>query len=147
MNVILIQDVDKLGTAGTEVKVKDGYARNFLIPQKLAMAATPAALNFLERKRKERERLEQQHRTECEQMSEKMKDISLTISMEAGEEDKLFGAVTSEMVAENLAQEGVEIDRKQIILEEPIKRLGVYNVDIKLHPEVKTQVRVWVVKK
>ena len=147
MNVILIQDVEKLGSLGDEITVKDGYARNYLIPNKIAVEATPGALKILERKKKEKERIEQKLKEECQQTSEKLKDLSITITMEAGEEDKLFGSVTSEMIAESLVSEGVEVDKKKIILDEPLKALGVYNIDIKLHPEVTAQVRIWVVKK
>ena len=147
MKLILLEDMKKLGSAGDEVNVKDGYARNYLIPRKLAVEATSGALRILEQKKKANERKEAERKTECEELAEKIKNTSCTISVEAGEEDRLFGAVTSEMISESLASEGVEIDRKKILLEEPLKKLGVYDVDIKLHPEVKTQVRVWIVKK
>jgi len=147
VKVILIEDVDKLGSLGQEVEVKDGYARNYLIPEKLAVEATSGALQVLEQKKREKERMEQKIKEECEQLAEKLKGVSAMITMEAGEEDRLFGSVTSEMIAENLLSEGLEIDKRKIVLEEPIKTLGVYNVEVKLHPEVKAQVRVWVVKK
>ena len=147
MNVILIQDVEKLGSMGDELTVKDGYARNYLIPNKIAVEATSGALHMLEQKKKSRERAGKKLKEECEKLAEKLKKTSPTISMEAGEEDKLFGSVTSEMIAESLLAEGIEIDKRKIVLEEPIKTLGVYNVTVKLHPEVKTQMRIWVIKK
>lgn len=147
MNVILIQDVEKLGSTGDELKVKDGYARNYLIPRKLAVEATPGSLRLLEQTKKKKERLEQKVKEECEKLAERLKNVSSTIPMEAGREDKLFGSITSEMIAESLLSEGIEIDKKKIVLKEPINALGVYNIDIKLHPEVEAQVRVWVVKK
>ena len=147
MKVILIKDIEKLGTAGSEISVKDGYARNYLIPRGLAAEATPGALRLLEQNKHKRERLEQKKKEECEELAQRIKDVSCTIPMETGEDDKLFGSVTSEMVAQCLQQEGFEIDKKKITLEESIKSLGVYNVDIKLHPEVKTQIRIWIVKK
>jgi large subunit ribosomal protein L9 len=147
VKVILIKDINKLGEIGDEVQVKDGYARNYLIPQKIAIESNKGALLVIEQKKREKARKEQKLKEECEQMAEKIKSLSCTISMEAGEEDKLFGAVTSDMIAENLLTEGVEVDKKKIVLEEPIKALGVYNVDIRLHPEVTAQARVWVVKK
>lgn len=147
MNVILIQDAKGLGELGDEIRVKDGYARNYLLPRKIAVEATPAALKMLAAKKKEKARTEQQLKEECLKLAEKLKNLSCTIAMEAGEEDKLFGSVTSDMIAESIGGEGVEIDKRKIELEEPIKALGVYNVDIKLHADVKTQVRVWVVKK
>jgi large subunit ribosomal protein L9 len=147
MKLILLENVKNLGSTGDEVEAKDGYARNYLIPRKLAMKATPGALRVLEQKRQAKAREEEKIKGECETIAEKIKNTSCTISMETGEEEKLFGAVTSEMIAESLLAEGVNVDKKDILLEEPLKKLGVYNVDIRLHPEVKTQVRVWVVKK
>jgi len=147
VNVILLQDIDKLGALGDEIAVKDGYARNYLIPRKMAVEATSGALKILEKKKKEKAQLEQKAREEAEQLSERISNVSCTITMEAGEEDRLFGSVTSEMISESLAAEGIEVDKKKIVMEEPIKKLGVYAVDIKLHPEVKTQARIWVVKK
>ena len=147
MKVILVEDVDKLGSIGDEIEVKDGYARNFLIPSKLAIAATAGAIKVLEQKKQKLAKIELKKREEFEKLAEKMNEFSCTINVEAGEDEKLFGSVTSDMIAEQLLAEGMEIDKRKIELEEPIKALGVYTVDIKLHPEVKAQVRVWVVKK
>jgi large subunit ribosomal protein L9 len=147
VKVILLKDVDKLGDIGDEIDVKDGYARNYLIPKKFAVESTGGALRILEQKKREKARREEQIKEECQQIAEKIKNASCTISMEAGEEDKLFGSVTSEMIAESLRAEGIEIDKKSVILEEPLKALGVYNVDIRLHPEITAQLRMWVVKK
>ena len=147
MKIILMKDVEKLGVVGDEVEVKDGHARNYLIPSGLGAEATPGALRLLEQKKHKRQREEKKRKEENEKLAERLKDISCTIAVETGEEDKLFGSVTSELIAQSLQQEGIEIDKKKITLPEPIKFLGVYNVDVKLHPEVKTQVRIWVVKK
>jgi len=147
VKVILLKDVDKLGELGDEVEVKDGYARNFLIPRKLAVNSTKGAVRILEQKKREKERREKQLIEECRALAEKIEAASCTISMEAGEEDKLFGSVTSEMISESLREEGIDVDKKQIVLEEPLKALGVYGVEVRLHPEVKAQARVWVVKK
>ncbi|MFH1552301.1 MAG: 50S ribosomal protein L9 [Candidatus Omnitrophota bacterium] len=147
MKVILVKDIEKLGSIGDELEVKDGYARNYLLPHKIAVESTKGAVRILEQKKREKEQQEQKIKEECEQLAEKIKAVSCTISMDAGEEDKLFGAVTSAMIAESLRAESIEIDKKSIILEEPIKALGVYNVEIRLHPEVRTQTRIWVVKR
>ena len=147
MNVVLIQDVKGLGILGDEVKVKDGYGRNYLIPQKMAMEATPTALRVIDVARRKKARRDEKIKAECEQIAEKIKGLSCTITMESGEEEKLFGAVTADMIAESLMAEGLEIDKRKIDLAEPIKALGVYNVDIRLHAEVKAQARIWVVKK
>ena len=147
MKVILTKDVQTLGIVGDEMEVKDGYARNYLIPKGLAMEATEGVLRLLEQKKKKRQRLEEKIKEEYEELAERIKNTSCTIPVETGEEDKIFGSVTSEMIAQVLQQEGIEIDKKKIVIIDPIKSLGVYSVDIKLHPEVKTQARVWVVKK
>ncbi len=147
MNVILIQDVEKLGKMGDEIEAKDGYARNYLIPQKLAIDAPAGAVKIIEKKQKERALQEKKLKDEGQALADKIAELSCTITVEAGEEDKLFGAVTTEHIAEVLLQEGVEIDKRKIVLDEPIKSLGVYNVEIKLHPEVTAQARIWVVKK
>lgn len=147
MKVILLKDVENLGSLGDEITVKDGFARNYLIPRNLVMEATDGALRVLEQKKAQRARRDRKIKEECEALAEKIGALSITISMEAGEEDKLFGSVTSEMIAENLLAEGVDVDKKKIDLEEPIKALGVFNVDIRLHSEVTAQARIWVVKK
>ena len=147
MKIILMKDVDKLGEIGDELTVKDGYARNYLIPRKFAIESTKGAVRILEAKRREKARKEQQLKEECAALAEKIAAASCTISVDAGEEEKLFGSVTSEMISEVLQAEGIEIDKKKIVLEEPIKTLGVHNVEIKLHAEVKAQARIWVVKK
>ena len=147
MKIILMKDVDKLGEIGDELEVKDGHARNYLIPNKLAIESTKGAARVLEAKKREKARREQQLKAEYEGLAEKIAAASCTISVDAGEEDKLFGSVTSEMIAEVLLTEGIEVDKKKIVLEDPIKTLGVHNVEIKLHPEVKAQARIWVVKK
>ena len=147
MKVILLKDIKKIGQLGDEVEVKDGYARNYLIPKKEAIEATAGAMKVLEQKKKKVERKQLLLKEESEKISEKIKAVSCTISMEAGEEDKLFGAVTSEMIGESLQAEGIEIDKRKIVLPEPIKNLGVHNIEIHLHPEVKVELRIWVVKK
>lgn len=147
MKVILMKDAGKLGEIGDEIIVKDGYARNYLLPQKIAVEATGGAARVIEQKKREKEKKETLLKEEYTGISEKIGSGSYTISMDAGEEDKLFGSVTSEMISECLKDEGIEVDKKKIVLEEPIKTLGVFNVEIRLHPEVKAQARIWVVKK
>ena len=147
MKVILIKNMERIGNIGDEINVKDGYARNYLIPRMIAIESTAGAVRVLERKKQQHQRKEKKIKEQCEELAKKISATSCTISMESGEEDKLFGTVTAEMIAENLRVEGIEIDKKKIVLEEPIKTLGVYNIEIKLHPEVKTQTRIWVVKK
>ena len=147
MKLILIQEVDRLGKPGDVVSVKEGYARNFLLPNKKAKLASPGNMKLLDA-RKKKEAVEDAKKIEAAKaIANRNKNLSLTISAESGEEEKLFGSVTNDAIADRLKEEGIEIDKKDIIVEEPIKKLGVYQVIVKIHPEVKASLRVWVVKK
>lgn len=146
MKIILTQDVDKLGNKGDIKNVSDGYARNFLLVKKLVVEATPANIKLVEeRKKKDKVKIEKE-KGKYVQLAEEIGKKSITISKQVGEEDKMFGVVTSEDVAEALKAEGVEVDKRKIEITEPIKALGVYSVPIKLHPEVTATVKIWVVK-
>ncbi len=147
MKLILTQDVDKLGRAGDVINVKEGYARNFLLPNKKARPATPGNMKLLEA-RKKKEALEDERKAEAARaLANRLSNLSLTISMEAGEEDKLFGSVTGDMISEKLKEEGVEIDKKDIVVEGEIRKLGIYQVSARIHPAVKATLKVWIVKK
>ncbi|MCM8761013.1 MAG: 50S ribosomal protein L9 [Candidatus Omnitrophica bacterium] len=147
MKVILTKDVDRLGKAGQVVTVKDGFARNYLIPKEMAKIATPGNMKWLEVLKK-KEAAEEAKRLEAARaLANRISNLSLTISVQAGEEEKLFGSVTNDAIADALKEEGLDIDKKDIILEEPIKKLGVYQVTVKVHPEVKASLRLWIVKK
>ena len=148
VNVILREDVPKLGDAGEVVSVKPGYARNYLLPQNLAYEATDSAIQQLER---ERERAEQRARKEfleSRRRASQLEDVQLTFHARAGEESKLFGSIGTADIADRLNEQDLdfEIDRKQVDLDEPIKELGVYNVGIELHREVRPEIKVWVIK-
>lgn len=147
MKVILREDMERLGKAGEMVEVADGYARNFLIPQAKAIKATIGNIRQLEHQKKSVYHKINRAKMEAENLAARIESSSCTISVHAGEKDKLFGSVTSRDIALSLGEEGVEIDRKNIILEEPIKALGIYTIPIKLHPEVVANLKVWVVKK
>ena len=146
MDVILRDDVEKLGRAGEVVTVKDGYARNFLLPRGLAYPATDGNRRRLDAEQRLRARKVEAEVSSARDVAAKLEAVSLSFSMKAGEGDKLFGSVTAADIAERLAAEGLKVDRKHIELEEPIKALGVYKVPVRLHPDVKPEVRVWVVK-
>lgn len=147
MEVILRQDVDKLGTSGAIVKVKDGFARNFLIPNGLAVPLTSSSLKRLEQE-KARELLQlEKAKKEAEDLKEKLSSLSLTIPVLTQEEEKLYGSISSNEVANALKEEGFQIDKNSIILEEPIKSLGIYEVPVNLHPQVQAKIKIWVVKK
>ena len=147
MKIILREDVEKLGNAGELINVKDGYARNFLIPRKLAVAATTKNLNVLEHYKRSIEAQRKKYEKTANQLKEKLENFSCTISKQVGESEKLFGSVTSQDIEKALRLEGFEIDKRQILLEEPIKNLGIYTVNIKLSKEVTAPLKVWVVEK
>lgn len=144
MKIILRENIETLGKVGEMLTVKDGYARNFLIPRGLAYYASPKAIRVLESEKKQYEARMQKLKTEAELLAAKLADVQVSIAMQAGEENRLFGSVTNQMIAQDLADKGFTIDRRAIILDEPIKTLGNFEVHIKLHPEVLATVKVWV---
>lgn len=146
MKVILTEDIPHLGNAGSLIKVKDGYARNFLIPQGKAVKATTQNLKQLEHQKLQVQARLQKIQREAEQLARRIESVSCTITKAAGEEDKLFGSVTAADIQASLKNEGIEVDKKKILLDEPIKKLGIFTVPIKLHPAVTAQVKIWVVK-
>jgi len=147
MEVILLQDVKTLGKTGENVKVKDGYARNYLIPRKLAMVHSDGAVRIIEERKKKVKALAEKEKAKFAEIAKKISQASLNIAMESGVDDTLFGTVTSDMIFHALQQEGINVDKKSITIPESIKKLGVYTVTVKLHPEVKQELRIWVVKK
>jgi len=146
MDVILRQDVDTLGKAGEVVSVKDGYARNFLLPRGLALQATEASKRRLESERAGKAKVQAAVVDGARAIAQKVEAVSVTFTMKAGEGDKLFGSVTAADIAARLAAEGFSIDKKQVELDEPLKALGVYKVPVRLHADVRPEVRVWVVR-
>lgn len=146
MDIILREDFENLGKAGEVISVKDGYARNFLIPKGIAYLANEANKQRYENDIKQQTWRLNRDKKIAEDLSAKLENVSCTISVQVGEEDKMFGSVTSQNIAEALAAQGYEIDKRKIVLEEPIKSLGIYSIPIKLHTEVEATVKVWVVK-
>jgi len=146
MKVILTQSHPRLGEAGDVVEVKDGYARNYLIPRNLAIPATKGNLKQVEAIKRRQMTLEQKRKEKLMAIAEKLSRVSVDIVVEVDENDRLFGSVTPGQIAEALQKQGFDIDKKQIILDEPIESLGVYNVTVKLHPEIEAKARVWVFK-
>ena len=148
MEVILSQDVEKIGKAGSVVNVKDGYARNFLFPNKLALPVTQSNLKMLEQDKAKKNQHLEKIKKEAEELKGKLANFSLTLTaLTKEEEEKLYGSITAQDIAGALKEEGFEIDKSYIVLNEPIKALGIYEIPIKLHPEVEAKVKVWVVKK
>ena len=146
MEIILRQDYEGLGEAGEIVKVKDGFGRNYLIPKGVAYIATEANKKRHETDLKQQGMRLARDKKAAEELAEKLKNVSCTITVQVGEEDKLFGSVTSLNIVESLLAQGFEIDKRKILLDEPIKSLGIYSVPVKLHSEVEGTVKVWVVK-
>lgn len=143
--IILQQDIENLGEAGEVVDVKPGYARNYLLPRGLAIPATEGNVKRIEQERRRLHRARTRERDQAEELSQQLADRSVSFSVRAGEEGRLFGSVTSTDIAERLAEEGIAVDRRLIRLEEPIKELGVYRVAVALHAEVRPELKVWVV--
>jgi large subunit ribosomal protein L9 len=146
MQVILRERIEQLGDAGEIVDVKPGYGRNYLIPKGLAYEATAANKRRLEAERARTAAKEAETMGEAQKRAAAIEGISLTFHARAGQEGKLFGSIGSADIAEKLAEQGVTVDRRQIELEEPIKALGVTSVPIRLHPQVRPEVKVWVIQ-
>lgn len=145
MQVILREDVDNLGKIGDLIKVKDGYARNFLVPMKKAIEATPDNLRAMDHAKKMVSDRLRKLKKEAAADADRIKALAVTITAKVGEEGKLFGSVTSMDIAEAMKAQGVSIDKRKIALEEPIKRLGDYSVPVKLHSDVTVELKVAVV--
>jgi large subunit ribosomal protein L9 len=146
MKVILRQDYEKLGRVGEVKEVKNGYARNFLIPRKIAYEATPSAIQMLEEEKKMMAKRLEKEKKSAEALAVELEKVSLTIKMKVGEDDKLFGSVTSQMISDALKEKGVELDKRQIEIVDTIKSLGIYDVPVKLQGGVASKVKVWVVR-
>ncbi len=146
MKVILKADVEKLGKRGDIVKVADGYARNFLLPKGLALKENPSNLKIIEEEKKLLAVKQVKEKAEAEAMAEKLKQVSITVVKKVGENEVLYGSVTSSEIADLLKKEGIEVDRRKIEIADPIKTTGIFNVPIKIHPEVSAEIKVWVVK-
>ncbi len=146
--LILRQDINKLGEAGEVVSVRAGYARNYLLPQGLAYPATATNMRQLEEERERAEVRARRDYLEAKRRAAQLESVSLTFHANAGEESKLFGSITSADIAARLNEQSLDfqVDRRWIDLEEPIKALGVYNVPVRLHTDVKPEVKVWVIK-
>ena len=146
MEVILRQAIEKLGHTGDIVKVSPGFARNYLIPRGLAYEATTGNRTRIAQERQRLEAAESERRDAAQAVATQLENVSLTFSARVGEEGKLFGSVTAADIAQQLEAQGLHIERRQIDLHEPIKALGVYRVPVRLHADVKPEIKVWVIK-
>jgi len=147
MEVILKQDLDRLGKSGSVIKVKDGYARNFLIPNGLAVNCTSGNLRKLQEDQEKKQAQMDKVKQEAEGLKNKLTDFSLTIPVLIQEEDKLYGSIGLQEIAAGLKEEGFEIDKNCITLNDSIRALGIYEAELKLHPEVIAKIKIWIVKK
>jgi large subunit ribosomal protein L9 len=146
MKLILQEDVEKLGTRGELVDVAEGYARNFLLPRKLGLEATPGNMKRLEKMRSAFAKKEAVERGDAQKLAEMLAGVSLSLSRKAGESDQLFGSVTSADIAEALAAQGYAIDKRKIVLENPIKTIGEFEIPVKLHRDIVANVKLAVKK-
>lgn len=146
MKVILRQEFEQLGHVGDVIEVKEGYARNFLIPRNIAYLATASSIQQLEEEKKQHVRALEKEKRTSEKLAAELEKVSVTIQMKVGEDEKLFGSVTSQMIAESLKEKGLTIDKRQIEMDDSIKALGIYTVDVKLPGSVIGKIKVWVVR-
>jgi large subunit ribosomal protein L9 len=146
MKIILKEDIKKIGKMGQIVDVADGFARNYLVPKGLAIEANTKNIRSVEHEKKIVHEKARKLKDSAQDLSSKISAMTITIKAKAGEEGKLFGSVTTMDIAEALHNEGIEIDKKRISLEEPIKRLGSYPINIKLHPDVSVQLNIQVIE-
>lgn len=147
MNIILMENVEKLGQVGDVVKVKNGYARNYLLPRQLGMPATTGNIKRVEKEKAKRLVILEALKKEAQQKAEILSKVSLTIAVEVNDQEKLYGAVSEAEILEALEAEGQKIDKKSLVLEKPVDDLGIFEIGIKLHPQVIAKIRLWVTKK
>lgn len=147
MKIILLKDVDKLGKEGSVLEVKEGYARNFLMPQKLAIKATKDSFREIEEIKKRKGKIEEKTKKEASDIKAKIEALSVTIIQEAKDTEEIYGSVGEPQILKALKDESIILEKGKIEILEPIKKLGVYNLKVKLHPAVEANLRVWVMKK
>ena len=146
MRIILKERIENVGNIGDVLEVKDGYARNFLIPKGLALEANPKSLKVLEYERRMREKRQKKEKEKAFALAETLREISCTVKVKAGEDDRIFGAITPLDIKKALDSQGIDVDKRNISLVENIKTLGIYHALIRLQPEVEIKIKVWVVR-
>jgi large subunit ribosomal protein L9 len=144
--LILLEDVDNLGQLGDRVRVADGYARNYLIPKNKGVPVSKGALRMLESRKLAVQKEHEERMAVAQAMADRITQDSVTLAVEANEEEHLYGSITATQICEALGEKGIEVERRCIQLEEPIQQLGVYNVPVQLHPEVEATLKLWVVR-
>ena len=146
MKVILRKNFEQLGQIGDVVDVKEGYALNYLIPRQIAYQANKGNIRALEEEKKQLVKKEAKYLDEAQKLAAELENVSIPIPVKVGEEDKIFGSVTSQMITDSLKEKGYEIDKRKIEISEPIKSLGIYSINVKLHSSVNAVVKTWVVR-
>lgn len=146
MKIILRKNYDQVGKIGDVVEVKTGFARNFLIPRGIAYTATAGNIRALEEEKKQVAKKQEKERKEAEVLAAELEKVSVTIPVKVGEEDKIFGSVTTQMITDGLKEKGFEIDKRKIEINEPIKALGIYSINVKVYHDVNAVVKTWVVR-
>jgi len=146
VQLILLEDVADLGKIGDQVHVSDGFARNFLLPRKLAAAITPGILKSIEAKKLKLQKESEERKAVAEAMADKMSKVSLEIKVNAGEDDKLYGSVTAQQLVEAAAAQGLELDKNALVMDEAIRELGSRDIEVKLHAEVRGILKVKIVR-
>jgi len=144
--VMLLENVEGLGVEGDVVDVADGYARNYLLPQNLAAPVTTATRRYLEKRERERQQEKQEGLAKAKAMAKKLAEVSCTIPVKTGKDDKMFGSVTSTSILKAIENQGLDLEKGQLLLDNPIDELGVFEVPVQLHPDVVVPIKVWVVK-
>lgn len=146
MEVVLMKDYEKLGKALDVIAVKDGYARNYLIPSGIAVPATESNKRKVADAKRNAEQREEKKSKEAQELSKKIEQVPCTIPVKVGDEEKIFGSVTAQEISDFLKKEGFDVEKRQVELDEPIKQLGVYSIKINLYRDVSARLKVWVVK-
>jgi len=146
MKVVLRENKDGIGQAGDIITVANGFARNFLFPRGLAMEATSKNINVVTEERKQQVKQVELEKKKLEKMAHTLKEVSITIPVKVGEDGKFFGSITTTDIALALEEEGIKLDRKKIVLAEPIKTIGIHHIPVKLHPTLSAEIKLWVVK-
>ena len=147
MNIILTQNLKDLGAIGDVVKVKDGYARNYLLPRQMAVAATESNVKRMDKEKAKRLAMYEEEKKQAQAKAAEFAKISLTIAVEVNDQEKLYGAVSETEILKAFEAEGQNVDKKALVIEQAIEELGIFEVGVRLHPEVIAKVRLWVTKK
>jgi large subunit ribosomal protein L9 len=147
MEIILTENVENLGKVGDVKKVKDGYARNYLIPRSLAVIASTANTKRIEKEKAKKLALYEENKKQAQAKADELAKVSITVVVEVNDQEKLYGAVTESEILKALEAEGQKVEKRSLVIEKPIEELGIFEIGVKLHPEVIAKVRLWVTKK